>query len=103
MTQAELLAAGVEPGDAEANAGKWTLTVQGNRGSWGKGDIAELEFQLLGDHIRFQQKNNPSFWDVRWRLEGPTLNFEIVNSDWNTAQAQVSLNAYWGGAWTKVE
>ena len=33
VTEDELLAAGVEPGDAAGNAGKYTFTVQGDEGS----------------------------------------------------------------------
>ena len=108
VTRPELIAAGVAEEDATNNAGKWTLTVTGDHGSWkveganGTGE-SQLEFKALGDRVRFQQVDHPSFNDVRWRLEGDTLILEIVNSDWNTAQAQITLNAYWGGDWTKVE
>ena len=108
ITKAELLAAGVDPGDAQNNAGKWTLTVTGHHGLWkvegenGTGEV-QLDFQLKGDRVRFQQHENPAFNDFRWRLKGDTLTLEDVGSDWNTAQAQITLNAYWGGDWTKVE
>ena len=112
VTRTELLDAGVSENDARNNAGKWTLTVQGDHGTWdllhgeNVGSAKEtfpLRFELMGDRVRFQQTDSPSFFDVRWRLEGDSLVLEIVNSDWNTAQAQITLNAFFRGAWTRVE
>jgi hypothetical protein len=109
VTEDELLAAGVDPGDAHNNAGKWTLTVTGDTGTWavdepwgGHGSV-DLKFVLLGDRVRFQQVGSPAFNDMRWHLQGDQLVLEDVGSDWNTVQAAVTLNAYWGGAWTKIE
>jgi len=112
VSEDELLEADADPADARNNAGKWTLTVTGDHGSWflqhqssgiGVDETFPLDFELLDDHIRFQQKGSPSFNDVRWRLDEGTLYLEIVGSDWNTAQAQSVLNVLLGGAWTQVE
>ncbi len=110
VTEAELSAAGVDPADVAPNAGTWRLQVDGQHGTWTNmqdghtpGEIVPLDFELHGDRVRMQQHDHPSFWDVRWSSKDDVLQLEIVGSDWSTAQGAVSLNAYWKGAWTKVE
>lgn len=112
VTLTEMVAAGAARDEARSNAGKWTLTVQGDHGTWvlehGEDvgfstETFPLRFELMGDRVRFQQADGPSFWDVRWRLKGDSLILEIVNADETTAQAPITLNAILGGAWTKVE
>jgi TRAP-type transport system periplasmic protein len=109
VTERELRDAGVDPGDARANAGTWTLTIQGQHGTWSNsqngqpGEAIGLDFELRGDHVRMQQHDHPSFWDVRWTFKDDVLDLELVGSDWNTALGAMTLNAYWKGAWEKAD
>jgi hypothetical protein len=61
----------------------------------------------MGDRVRFQLA--VEYFDMRWRLAGPTLDLTIVASDSrvadhsNDAVAYRILSAILGGAWTKAD
>jgi hypothetical protein len=111
-TRAELGAAGASDHDLE-NAGLWTLTVKGAGGTLvlrhddsNPNETWPIHFTLMGDRVRFQLE--VEFFDMRWRLNGASLDLRIVASDSkisghsNDALAYRVLSAILGGQWTKV-
>jgi hypothetical protein len=108
----ELGAAGASDHDLE-NAGLWTLTVKGAGGTLvlrhddsNPDETWPIHFSLMGDRVRFQLE--VEFFDMRWRLNGASLDLRIVASDSkigghsNDALAYRVLNAILGGEWTKT-
>jgi len=107
-----LIAAGATGSDVE-NAGTWTLTVTGSYGKLvlrhddsNPDETWLVHFKLLGDRVRFQLE--VEFFDMRWRLNGASLDLRVVASDSrvgdhaNDAVAYRILNAILGGEWTKA-
>jgi hypothetical protein len=108
-----LIAAGATGSDVN-NAGKWTLTVTGADGKLVlrhdktyPDETWPVHFTLMGDRVRFQLA--VEFFDMRWRLDGATLDLKVVASDSrvadhsNDAFAHRILNAILGGEWTKSD
>ena len=108
-----LIAAGATGTDVE-NAGTWTLTVTGSDGKLvlrhddsNPDETWPVHFTLMGDRVRFQLE--VEFFDMRWRLNGASLDLKLVASDSriadhsNDAVAYRLLNAILGGEWTKTE
>ena len=108
-----LIAAGATGSDVN-NAGTWTLTVTGVDGKLVlrhdktyPDETWPVHFTLKGDRVRFQLA--VEFFDMRWRLDGATLDLNIVASDSrvadhsNDAYAHRILNAILGGKWTKSD
>lgn len=108
-----LIAAGATGTDVE-NAGTWTLTVTGSAGKLvlrhddsNPDETWWVDFTLMGDRVRFQLE--VEFFDLRWRLNGASLDLKLVASDSriadhsNDAVAYRLLSAILGGEWTKAE
>jgi len=108
-----LIAAGATGTDVE-NAGRWTLTVAGSDGRLvlrhddrNPDETWPVHFTLMGDRVRFQLE--VEYFDMRWRLNGASLDLRIVASDSrvadhaNDAAAYRILSAILGGEWTKAE
>ena len=108
-----LIAAGATGTDVE-NAGRWTLTVTGSNGMLvlrhddsNPDETWPVHFILMGDRVRFQLE--VEFFDMRWRLNGASLDLKIVASDSrvadhsNDAVAYRILSAILAGEWTKAE
>ena len=108
-----LIAAGATGSDVN-NAGTWTLTVTGVDGklvlrhdNTYPDETWPVHFTEMGDRVRFQLA--VEYFDMRWRLAGPTLDLTIVASDSrvadhsNDAVAYRILSAILGGAWTKAD
>jgi hypothetical protein len=108
-----LVAAGATGTDVN-NAGKWTLTVTGADGKLVlrhdrdyPDETWPVHFTEMGDRVRFQLA--VEYFDMRWRLAGPTLDLTIVASDSrvadhsNDAVAYRILSAILGGEWTKAD
>lgn len=107
-----LVAAGATGTDVE-NAGRWTLTVTGLAGTLvlrhddsNPDETWWIDFTLRGDRVRFQLKDE--YFDMRWRLNGNSLDLELVAADTrfgshsNDAVAYRILDAILGGTWTKA-
>ena len=112
VTRVELGAAGARDHDLE-NAGQWILTVKGSGGTLvlrhddsNADETWPIHFTLMDDRVRFQLE--VEFFDMRWRLNGPSLDLQIVASDSkvgghsNDALAYRILSAILGGEWTKT-
>jgi len=108
-----LIAAGATGTDVE-NAGRWTLSVTGADGKLvlrhddtNPDETWPVHFTLLGDRVRFQLE--VEYFDMRWRLNGASLDLEVVASDSriadhsNDALAHRIFNAIFGGEWTKAD
>jgi hypothetical protein len=108
-----LIAAGATGTDVE-NAGRWTLTVTGSDGMLvlrhddsNPDETWPVHFTLMGDRVRFQLE--VEYFDMRWRLNGASLDLGIVASDSriadhsNDAVAYRLLSAILAGEWTKAE